>query len=297
MPLGELNLKPRRRTDAAVESLRELVDHYCACLWSNGQIAESYLVIASREAVHARVELIGLGALAAEHHTEYANKALGKIRLATRSPVRWKVPPTSPVWGVVSKWQGSSAFFISPVLMDDGNTPVRQSGSRRVVPTYLLPGDRDEIERFVRWARLGQDLWRMWVCSDALEYQAYRQIADVRGSYIRDGRRHAARIEASTGVPTYLEVFRYYNLGKREPKRPCPGCGAQWRQSEAERDHLLFDFRCDRCRLVSDEGCTWELAMLKESPRTAKIGVLPRSKPIVAASVLVERVRREQASE
>lgn len=54
-----------------------------------------------------------------------------------------------------------------------------------------------------------------------------------------------------TGIPIYYYLFRYSGRSKStERARKCPSCGGDWLLGEPLHD--TFDFKCDRCRLLSN---------------------------------------------
>jgi predicted nucleic acid-binding Zn ribbon protein len=99
---------------------------------------------------------------------------------------------------------------------------------------------------------------REWKCCDELQMQCgggerfgTRQIADVRSPLAAAGRDLCRRIEKLSGVPSYYYLYRGDGRSAAaERRRPCPGCGRKWLLSEPL--HGVIDFKCNRCRLVSN---------------------------------------------
>src|SRR5437867_10465246 len=90
-----------------------------------------------------------------------------------------------------------------------------------------------------------------------LELPAYRQLADPRATLAKNGLELCRAIEKATGLSTYYYLHRYYAFERGEERRRCPSCGGQWRRRP--RQPVFgglkgFEFRCDRCRLVSTQG-------------------------------------------
>jgi predicted nucleic acid-binding Zn ribbon protein len=77
------------------------------------------------------------------------------------------------------------------------------------------------------------------------------QMGDPGSSLSRRGRAIASRIEEAMGRPTFYYLHRYRGRSlKSERARLCPLCHGEWRLNE--REHKLFDFRCEKCRLLSN---------------------------------------------
>ena len=83
---------------------------------------------------------------------------------------------------------------------------------------------------------------------------AYRQITMPDSELSMKGLDVCRRIEKTSGIPTYYYLRRHYGRSqKAERNRKCPGCGGQWLLNECWLER--YDFRCDRCRLVSETAC------------------------------------------
>ena len=122
------------------------------------------------------------------------------------------------------------------------------------VPLYRIPHTYESDPSY--WDVL---CWqREWKCCDNLqmacgigERSATRQIANPNSPLAVAGRDLCNRIEKLSDVPTYYYLYRGTGRSESaERKRPCPVCGKQW--ALAESLHGLIDFKCDRCRLVSN---------------------------------------------
>ena len=61
----------------------------------------------------------------------------------------------------------------------------------------------------------------------------------------------AKQLEAKVGVPVYYYLMKHYGVSdKRDRQRRCPSCRGRWLLPESL--HRFLDFRCERCRLVSN---------------------------------------------
>jgi predicted nucleic acid-binding Zn ribbon protein len=83
-----------------------------------------------------------------------------------------------------------------------------------------------------------------------LERAALRELSRHDSSLSRRGRAITEKITHATTIPTYTYLYRGSGLSRaQELRRRCPSCGDAWALAEPWR---RFDFRCDRCRLVSN---------------------------------------------
>jgi predicted nucleic acid-binding Zn ribbon protein len=122
------------------------------------------------------------------------------------------------------------------------------------VPLYRVPHTHHagpSFEDILCWQR-------EWKCCDELQMAcgfgerfATKQMSDLDSPLTTNGRDLCRRIEKLSGVPTYYYLYRGNGRSlTAEQGRPCPSCGKKWLLGNPLHD--LFDFKCDRCRLVSN---------------------------------------------
>ena len=144
----------------------------------------------------------------------------------------------------------SSSFILFTTCIQI-QSPMRCGNCFRPVPLYRLPRFKNnEFSEVISWA----DDWKacdsLFMNSTTGERFGYREMSQVDSSLSRHGQTICKHFEQSTGKPTYYYLHRYYGRSKAlEEARPCPRCGGEWRL--ADRWHHLFDFRCEKCQLVS----------------------------------------------
>lgn len=129
--------------------------------------------------------------------------------------------------------------------------PLRCGKCFQQVPLYRLPKTYDDgYYDIVCWQSDYQSCDALQMNCRTLERSATRQLSRMDSTLSRQGIDICARITAATGVPTYYYLYRYGARGlKQERRRVCPSCQREWL---LEEEWHLFDFKCDRCRLVSN---------------------------------------------
>lgn len=131
--------------------------------------------------------------------------------------------------------------------------PLCCGGCDGVVPLYRIPhtskhGDYDDIRY---WAWRYRCLDQLWTHSGFGEHFAYRELSRHDSDLSKTGRGVCRRIEQRSGITTYYYLYRWSGRSiAAERKRLCPSCGRKWLLDSAW--HGRCDFRCDRCRLVSN---------------------------------------------
>lgn len=232
--------------------LHDRVESYLDGLKRNGQICGEPLQAICDNMMVAYVYLVRPDSIAPRFHSRYAIDDLNKLRDVFGQEPVWriladKIPKTFPDISDASALCMCSSGY-------DGESPFcfMETGSR--IPSYLIPMDIDEREKFLFWSREFNRMERVWFCSGELEIPAYEQIASPTSLPARQGRELAALVGAALEKPVYYFLDRYYGRGAKEVDRCCPGCGAGWRRKsvdEYSRVPWNAPFRCDICRLVS----------------------------------------------
>jgi len=78
---------------------------------------------------------------------------------------------------------------------------------------------------------------------------ALREMSNLDSSLSRRGRNICDWITEGMGEPTYYYLHRYRGRSvASERRRKCPSCSGEWLLPESLH---AFDFKCDRCRLLS----------------------------------------------
>ena len=233
--------------DAASHAIHGLL----SALRMNGQICgrEWPLAQHNRGCV-TTVLLPAPDALDAHHHNEYVRRALaelaeagfGAMQVASLEPDLDGDPPCDCA-------QCSAFILITNYLSLE--SPLRCGDCFGPVPLYTIPPTyQGEFYDLICWQSDAQACDTLWMNSTVLERAALRQVSRHDSPLARTGRANGARIAEATGAPVYYRLFRYGGRSLRsERARRCPECGGAWLLDEPWH---RFDFRCDRCLLVSE---------------------------------------------
>jgi len=132
------------------------------------------------------------------------------------------------------------------------DSPLRCGGCFGPVPLYRVPPIRGGEHLVVlQWASDYRACDTLQMHTSTGERFGEGQLARHDSSLSRNGRGLAADLTAATHVPVYYNLFKSRGrTAKTEQARLCPSCGGTWRLGEPW--HRLFDFRCDRCHLLSN---------------------------------------------
>jgi predicted nucleic acid-binding Zn ribbon protein len=108
-----------------------------------------------------------------------------------------------------------------------------------------------EFYELISWQSDYQSCDSLQMNCRVLERAATRELSDFDSALSTDGRQHCKALATSAERPFYYYLYRGHGHSHRaELERRCPGCGGEWHL--AARLHSLFDFKCDRCHLLSN---------------------------------------------
>jgi predicted nucleic acid-binding Zn ribbon protein len=253
MILANVTFGARRQNEP--DPLEDAAESYLSSLFHSGQLCGERFLTWTNGLLNAHVLLAGPGAWELRYHSRYGKKELETVT---------KVFGRKPAWRTLgdnarerpSSWKGAPFLYLfthafdwaSPVCRGDGKPPI---------PVFMLPVPYKKRDGLYFWQRSYCQHDHIWLGCGALEIGAYRQLADPDSELAEHGRELCREIEAATGVPMFYYLMRYWGRARGEAERPCPGCGARWKITDAKQEPAClwhFDFKCDRCRLLSHLG-------------------------------------------
>ncbi len=131
-------------------------------------------------------------------------------------------------------------------------SPIRCMDCFRPVALYRMkPMDSGEFCELISWQSDYQSCDSLQMNCRVLERAATREISNIDSNLTKTGRAHCETLAASSGRPFYYYLYRGHGRNHRaEQARRCPGCGGKWHL--LSRLYSLFDFKCDRCHLLSN---------------------------------------------
>jgi predicted nucleic acid-binding Zn ribbon protein len=241
------------------DRLDEISYSLLAYLRKNGQIINSGWPI-SRSGDRLKTVVMMLEADSLD--LKYANKyVLGEIDRA----IEWEFGAPkieligeSPGFsaGTTCICKSSSCYILYTHYLEIGSS-VKCGDCFAHIPLYHLPKtyDGDEYYDLLCWERDYQACDILQMNCKTGERFGIQQMSDPHRSLAKQGREICDRLTQLTGKPTYYALWRYKvrTSLKREKQRRCPSCDGEWFVKDK---WLRFDFKCDRCRLVSEISCT-----------------------------------------
>jgi predicted nucleic acid-binding Zn ribbon protein len=223
-----------------------------AALYKNGQIFKEYVLAKKKKGYIAVVGLPEKTALKKMNNSKWVNHAYENLaKLNLNLP---KIKMVSDV-GLDSKCcncESPQSYIIYTHYLDQA-TPLMCGDCWSLVPIYrVIPPNRIfENNGLLGWQQNYIACDTLQMHCDTGERFAIREMSKYDSSLSKRGLEVCREIEKSTGKPVYY--YLYYPRAKSrevDTKRKCPSCNGEWL---LEKTFLsMFDFRCDKCRLLSN---------------------------------------------
>ncbi|HEX8246352.1 MAG TPA: DUF2310 family Zn-ribbon-containing protein [Longimicrobium sp.] len=129
-------------------------------------------------------------------------------------------------------------------------SPLRCAECFGPVPLYTIAVGNESRRAIVWWDSGYRSCDHLEMRKGAAAAFAQHEMQSPESDLSREGLELCARIAGATGRRTWYFLARQRGVGRAAAReRRCPRCGGEWLLSE--RWHRTFDFRCERCALVS----------------------------------------------
>ena len=119
------------------------------------------------------------------------------------------------------------------------------------IPLYKLPPiEADSCYRLVSWNEDYHSCDQLQLRCDVLEHVCLAEMYSLHSNLNKIGLSCRDILSKSINKPIYYPLYRYYaSTGEMDKARKCPSCGGEWLLKKKWKE---YDFRCDRCHLVSN---------------------------------------------
>ena len=134
----------------------------------------------------------------------------------------------------------------------DKEPPLRCMHCNGTVPLYRLPHPKmGEHSGLLSWKSNYQACDSLQMNCTVGERFGTRQLSDPMSSLSRSGVAVCKEIMELTSRPVYYYLYRYSTRSSSaDLRRTCPRCGGPWLLKTPL--HHRFDFKCDKCHLLSN---------------------------------------------
>jgi predicted nucleic acid-binding Zn ribbon protein len=247
MFIAEISISKTQK-EVSAEEREDTVQWLLATLLKNGQILDDYQCTEDNSRYIAFASLPARDALDRTHNSEYVQKRYAELKeVGLRQPkIRIYGSAENVCECPKNQWFILLTHFLSI------QSPLSCGKCFRAVPLYRIPHlSGGEYNDILHWqaAYKACDTLQM-LCDSTRERFGSRQMGDLSSSLSKEGVALCRAIEEATRKLTYYYLYRYEGRDEEsERNRKCPSCGGEWLLKK--RLHQLFDFRCRKCRLLS----------------------------------------------
>lgn len=252
MYVVEVTFSKQKQAEDA-EQLQGVINFLLGALRMNGQILGREYPMANLQDYY-RTYLLApeKGALDNSRANSYVLDSLNKLK-ELNIEYSWKVIGNEPDSSSVCGCTKSSSFILYTTYVSL-ESPIRCGDCFGIVPLYRIPATKaNEYADILTWESDYKACDTLQMNCLTGEQFGISQLSKYNSSLSKRGIDICNRITASTGVPTYYYLLKVSGRSKQaELNRRCPSCNGEWLLHESL--YGLFDFRCDKCKLLSNIG-------------------------------------------
>lgn len=233
--------------DIALDILYTLIGMFI----SNGQIADSHNQpnFIEQDDICVLVNIFNYDSLDEKYHNLYIRNTLSKLK---SDDFRIEILGKELHSPAIATPDKTDALILTSRCYSN-QSPVK-SLEFNPIPIHYLPKtyhDHEEYHNLICWQRDFQACDSLQMRCAVGEKWALNQMGDVNSELSQQGLEICQILMQKLGKPVYYDLYQYY-IPDDEENRKCPKCGGEWRLKEPL--HQQYDFKCDRCYLLSNLG-------------------------------------------
>lgn len=250
MYLAQVTFKIIKKNNAEVQESK--IDSLLGCLRMNGNILGREMPLVQESKVYrAYLSLPDKDAFQKKTFSEYVGKVIKELSDVGLGQPEIKILGKDPQEPDACECRRPSWFilFTNYVTIQP---PLRCGRCFSPFPLYRIPklasGDYYEA---ICWQSNYQACDTLQMNCEVGERFGTKQMSDYDSSLTKEGLKVCREIERVTKKKVYYYLFRYNGKShEKELEKKCPNCGGDWLLKKSL--HKLFDFKCDKCRLLSN---------------------------------------------
>jgi predicted nucleic acid-binding Zn ribbon protein len=242
-----IDIKSKVSKNKLIDEFQMLMSFYRGGGQTQGRIESQYI---TGNKIVCLPYTLEKNSLATKYNNFYVNKQTKKVedlcgssllfRTAGKFSNSYKTPCTCK----------KSAFFILITNYTSIASPLTCGTCNKSFPLYRLPVYYDYgYMPILSWETNYISCDSLQMNCEVGERWALKQMQEMESPLSKQGLEICKRIEELTSIPTYYYLHNYSKLKGDQSLIPCPGCNKKWSLREAL--HNSYDFKCDRCKIVS----------------------------------------------
>jgi predicted nucleic acid-binding Zn ribbon protein len=233
----------------SVDNAEDLIHSLLAPWRKHGQVlSQDWAFVKKGNRYRTNVMIFDKDSLDAKYDNKYAQKARREFALQI------KILGEDPFSADICHCKKSS-FYILYTNYICLESPLRCGDCFGPLPLYEIPAMESKSgelhDQINSWRSHYQSCDSLQMGCSVGEKFGTREMSLHDSNLSQQGIAICTDITKATAISTYYYLYRYNSRSRAsEIKRKCPSCGGDWLLDEPLHD--LFDFKCDRCRLLSN---------------------------------------------
>lgn len=237
----------------------EVIDHFdllLGALRKNGQVLDGVFPIAEIDGgLKVFLRLPAIDSLDHKNNNKYIVEYYDKLQSLGVLVIEYDIIGKEPYDNHHCDCNNRSSYILYTTFLDV-ESPLVCGNCFKPIPLYQIPKTKNEPEYkdyidIISWKSNYQSCDQLQMGCTVGERFGTRQLSNVDSELSKMGIEICDEITEQTGIPTYYYLHKGSGISdKKERKRKCPSCGGEWLLES--RFHEFFDFKCDKCRLLSN---------------------------------------------
>lgn len=188
--------------------------------------------------------------LSKKYNNIYVNRQSKKIEELCSSTLEFKtVGKSCESYKTPCKCKKSD-FYILITNYVTIESPLTCGNCNKSVPLYRLPNYYDYgYMPILSWETNYISCDSLQMNCEVGERWALNQMQEIKSQLTKQGIVICDKLKELTTIPTYYYLHNYKKYNGDQLTRTCPSCNNKW--DLKQRLHNFYDFKCDKCKLVS----------------------------------------------
>jgi predicted nucleic acid-binding Zn ribbon protein len=242
-----IELKTKANKDELVDEFELLMAFYRGSGQTQGKIESLYI---TKDKIVCLPYTLERNSLDKRYNNFYVNNQTQKLEERCNSTLSFRTVGKSYNSYKTPCTCKKSGFFILITNYTTIDSPVTCGTCHKSVPLYRLPVYYDYgYMPILSWETNYISCDSLQMNCEVGERWALNQMQEINSQLSKQGLKICKRIEELTSIPAYYYLHNYRKSKGNQLLRRCPGCNKRW--DLKEQLHNVYDFKCDKCKIVS----------------------------------------------
>ncbi len=252
MYIQEITIKINSQVDkdTLIELFGSLMSSYRSSGQTQGRIESQYIV---DDTIVCFPFTLEENSLNKKFNNFYVNKKREQIEALCNAKLNTKTVGKSYETYEAPCRCKKSDFYMLATNYITISSPITCGTCHKAVPLYRLPHYHDHgYMPILSWETNYISCDSLQMNCEVGERWALNQMQNLNSQLAKQGLQICRNIEDLTSIPTYYYLYNHKKYKGNELTRPCPNCKQPW--SLHTRLHNSYDFKCDKCRIISNKS-------------------------------------------